>query len=43
MKKRDIREMQIDGHALLNDKNFETIGAENVDSKNDFSTSKRQK
>ena len=40
--------MQIDGHVLLNDDDFEIINAENInteniDSRNDFSVSKKQK
>ena len=43
MKKRDIRGMQIGGHTLLDDEDFGTIDVENVDSKNNFSVSKRYK
>ena len=43
MKKRDICGMQIDGHILLNNKDFGIIDAENIDSRNDFSVSKRRK
>ena len=41
MKKRDVRGMRINGHALLNDENFETTNAKNTNSRNDFSISKR--
>ena len=41
MKKRGICGMQIGGHVLLNDEDSGTIDAENVDSRNDFSVSKR--
>ena len=41
MKKRDVRGMQIGDHALLDDKDFRTIDAKNIDSRNDFSVSKR--
>ena len=43
MMKRDVRGMQINGHALLNDEDFEIIDAENVDSKNVSLSVKKQK
>ena len=42
-KKRDVCGMQIDGRTLLNDEDFEITNAENINSRNDFSISKRQK
>ena len=43
MKKTGICGMQIDGHVLLNDEDFGIIDIENIDSRNNFSISKRQK
>ena len=41
IKKINVRRMQIDGRTLLNDDDSEIIDAESIDSRNDFSSSKR--